>query len=141
MFHIRYRMDALKRFALLAFGIHLTLGNFCMMQMASAHPMTSHAEHGAMEMRHGMMASEDCAHCPQNESESQEQESPCANGHCFSGVASTTSSLSSHAFGAGIAPTSASVVIQIAPLELPVRPLSTSPPDTHLITQTIVLRC
>jgi hypothetical protein len=138
-FHRRYRIEALKRFVLIAFGIHLAIGNLCTMSSASAQGMPEmpmYESSLSMSMSPG-----DCEHCPTQESDdgSQDQKSPCAKGHCVSEAASTTS-IAFSSFTTGIAPSSVPTAVQIAPINLPGRPFATAPPNTHLVTTTIVLR-
>jgi hypothetical protein len=129
-----------KRFVLIALGIHFAAGNLCLMQMAhAAMPMQTM---GA-EMETMMSHMEKCDHCVKvsTVSELPAERTDCAGGHCLM-HASTGESFTQRGLAPVIAINTPSFLpVSSSSAAIPPQPHSTAPPGVILSTKTVVLRC
>jgi len=131
--HILSFSMRLRHLSLLAFVLQITLGDICMMEMASAHEMD-------MEPMHGTHC-ENCSPDTDAGKEMPMQNMDCDSGHCLMHVSTeepTAFQLSSPSSSATLPPSPAETYRDTGIVQE--QPPSTAPPDAPYTTHKIVLR-
>lgn len=122
-------MVGVKRFTLVTLGVHLLLGNLCMMPMAMADEMPD-----MPGMNHDMSAM--ASHKGQGENT---QGMPCDGEHCFTHALPTQTALATDGVLVVALPTTPNFIELSIKSEAPA-PISTAPPGQFIHVRTIVMR-
>lgn len=124
----------LRKFSLLAFLVQISLGNICMMQMASAKEMDMPS------MQHEAHC-ENCSPDMSSDDENSMDGMDCGSGHCLMHAKTTETAATQgvNPLATATLPPSPEVIIFSAVTEENLPP-STAPPDTPFNTNKVVLR-